>query len=270
MEVLQELFTQSPFKDLGENELKKIAHTIHLSEFPEGTRLIEHDKMVHQIGFIKSGSADLVVRDIGGNEITCGSLKKGDFFGEMSVFADGTSPISIVCAEPVACYIQNREDFLRMIKTYPNLRPFFHQAALNRILSVSQTINGSKVEFRLRTTGLLGAPRSIRKSLLYIEKNYMERLTLYEVARESGMSKYHFSRVFKVETGRSFSGYLNRKRIEVAKSLMEYQDMNITEACFAVGFNDLSYFSRVFRKLEGITPSSYRKDIRIGRQKQFA
>jgi len=270
VEVLQEFFTQSPFKDMGENELRKIVHTIHLKEFPEGTRLIEHDKMVHRFGFIKSGSAGLVVRNLDGNEITCGSLKKGDFFGEMSVFADGTSPISIICAEPVACYLQKREDFLRMIKTYPKLRDFFYQIALNHILRVSQMINGSKVEFKLGTTRLPEAPRSIRKSLLYIEKNYMQRLTLDDVARESGMSKYHFSRVFKAETGRSFGGHLNRKRIEVAKSLIEYQDMNITELCFAVGFNDLSYFSRVFRSLEGITPSSYRRDMRIDRRKRFA
>ena len=261
MEVLQELFTQSPFKDLGENELKKIAHTIHLGEFSEGTHLVKQYKMVHRIGFIKSGSAGLVVRDMDGNEITCGFLKKGDLFGETCVFADGTSMVSIVCKEPISGYIQSKEDFLCMIKTYPNLRDFFCRTALNRMLNISQMINGSKVKARLVTTGLPRTHQGIRKSFLYIEKNYMEPLTLDAVARESGMSKYHFSRVFKVEAGRSFGGYLNRKRIEVAKSLIEYQDMNITEACFAVGFNDLSYFSRVFRKLEGITPSSYRKDL---------
>lgn len=268
MEVLQELFTQSPFKDLGENELKKIAHTIRLKEFSERTYLIKQDRMIHQFGFIKSGSANLVVRDIDGNEITCGFLKKGDCFGEMSVFADEISPFSIICAEPVAAYIRSREDFFHMIEICPNLRNFFCQTALNRILNVFQTINVS-VKFRPGTTGFPKAPQGIRKSLLYIEKNYMEPLTLDEVASESGMSKYHFSRVFKAETGRSFSGYLNRKRFEVAKSLMEYHDMNITEACFAVGFNDPSYFSRVFRRLEGITPSSYRKGLRIDRRKRF-
>ncbi|MCD6150434.1 MAG: helix-turn-helix domain-containing protein [Deltaproteobacteria bacterium] len=269
MEVVQKLFTQSPFKDLEKNELEKIVNTLRVKKFPEGTRLIEQDKMVHQFGFIKSGSASLVVRDIDDSEITCGSLNKGDFFGEMSVFADGTSPISIVCAEPVTGYIRSREDFFHMIKTYPNLKDFFCQSALNRMLNVFQIINVSKAEFRLRTIGLPRVPQGIRKSLLYIDKNYMEPLTLDEVARESGVSKYHFSRVFKAETGRSFSGHLNRKRIEVAKSLMEYHDMNITEACFAVGFNDLSYFSRVFRKLEGITPSVYLRDLRIDRQKRF-
>jgi len=268
VEVLQKLFTQSPFRDLRDNELKKIARTIQIREFPEGTYLIEQGRMIHRFGFIKSGSAGLVVRDIDGNEITCGFLKKGDCFGEMSVFADVISPFSIICAEPVAAYIRSREDFFQIITTYPNLRNFFCQTALNRMLNVFQTINVS-VKFRPGTTGFPKAPQGIRKSLLYIEKNYMEPLTLDEVARKSGMSKYHFSRVFKAETGRSFSGYLNQKRIEAAKILMEYHDMNITEACFAVGFNDLSYFSRVFRKLEGVTPSSYRKGLRIDRRKRF-
>ncbi|MDY6852662.1 MAG: helix-turn-helix transcriptional regulator [Thermodesulfobacteriota bacterium] len=71
-----------------------------------------------------------------------------------------------------------------------------------------------------------------------------------------------FSRVFKNKTGRSFKEYLNRVRIEMAKKLMKEKEMNVSEACFTVGFNDLSYFSRVFHNLEGTTPSSYRKNSR--------
>ncbi|MCD6262263.1 MAG: helix-turn-helix domain-containing protein [Deltaproteobacteria bacterium] len=267
MEFLQELFTRNPFRDLGENQLKNIVHTIQLKEFPEGTYLIEQDKTIQHFGFIKSGSASLVFHNTDGNEITCGFLKKGDCFGEISVFTNGTSPISIVCTKPVAGYIQTTKDFFHMIETYPGLKSFFCQSALNRILNVFQTINLSKAEGNLRTTGPPKVPQGIRKAILYIEKNYMEPLTLDEVARESGMSKYHFSRFFKAKTGCSFSEYLNQKRVEAAKSLMQYHDMNITEVCFAVGFNDLSYFSRVFRKQEGVCPSSYRKRLRADRQK---
>jgi AraC-like DNA-binding protein len=95
----------------------------------------------------------------------------------------------------------------------------------------------------------------------YIEENYTTPLTLDEVAKANAMSRFHFSRVFKMKTGLSFKEFLNWTRIEAAKSLMREKEMNVTEACFAVGFNDVSYFTRVFRTLQGVTPSTYRKGL---------
>jgi AraC-like DNA-binding protein len=54
---------------------------------------------------------------------------------------------------------------------------------------------------------------------------------------------------------------LNRKRVAAAKEMLRSEDMNISEAGFAVGYNDLSYFSRVFRSIEGISPSDFRKSL---------
>ena len=102
---------------------------------------------------------------------------------------------------------------------------------------------------------------NIERALHFIEKKLEEPLTLEEVARESGVSKYYFSRIFKASTGRSFKEYLTQKRIDRAKSLLTNEDLNITEVCFLVGFNDLAYFDRVFRRKEGMTPSSYRKQF---------
>jgi AraC-like DNA-binding protein len=103
--------------------------------------------------------------------------------------------------------------------------------------------------------------RIVEPAVRYIEENYTTPLTLDEVANANAMSRFHFSRVFKLKTGLSFKKFLNRTRIKAAKSLMREEEMNVTEACFAVGFNDLSYFTRVFRVLEGVTPSSYRKGL---------
>jgi AraC-like DNA-binding protein len=105
-------------------------------------------------------------------------------------------------------------------------------------------------------------PRVIRKALVYIEKNFMNPLSLDEVAKVNAMSRYHFSRIFKLKTGFSFKDYINSKRIQRAKYLIENEDMNVTEAAFAVGYNDLSYFSRVFQKQEGLSPSKYKKSFR--------
>jgi len=66
--------------------------------------------------------------------------------------------------------------------------------------------------------------------------------------------------------GKSFKKYLNERRIKMAEALLRDEEMNVTEVCFAVGFNDLSYFDRVFRQAKGMTPSSYRKHLLLKKQ----
>lgn len=257
MITLQEISEKHPFKDLEKNALLKIASTFRPCKFSSGTPIVVQDQIIEQIGFITTGSANLYIRDPNGNKIIFGSIKKNDFFGVMAVIADRLSMFSVICQEQTICQVQDRKDFFRFIKTYAILKDFFYHEALKRIWNSHQAI----YKFRdiSPKTQLPKIPRILEKSLLHIDKNYREPLTLGVVARESGMSKCHFSRIFKDRMGFSFKEYLNRKRIEAAKSLMRDQDMNVSEACFEVGFNDLSYFSRVFRKLEGVNPSRYRR-----------
>jgi len=105
----------------------------------------------------------------------------------------------------------------------------------------------------------MAAHENIEKALLFIEENLDRPITLSEVSKESGMSKYHFARTFKAVTGITFKTYHNQRRIEAAKALLRNPGTRVTDACYHVGFNDISYFNRVFRRLEGMNPSSYRK-----------
>ena len=100
---------------------------------------------------------------------------------------------------------------------------------------------------------------NIAKALQFVKQNFMRQITLDEISRECGMSKYHFTRIFKDVTGITFRKYHNKTRIEASKILLKKQELNITQICYAVGFNDASYFSRVFRKFEGISPVLYKK-----------
>jgi len=97
------------------------------------------------------------------------------------------------------------------------------------------------------------------RTLHFIEKNLNKPLTLSEVSIECGISKWHLGRTFKALTGMTFKTHHNRRRIETAKKLLKYTRMGVTEVCYEVGFNDISYFNKVFRKLEGISPSAYQK-----------
>ncbi len=101
----------------------------------------------------------------------------------------------------------------------------------------------------------------IEKALLYIEENLDKPLTLAEVSQKCFMSKYHFTRVFKKVSGQTFKEYHNEKRIEKAKLLLSGSPLRITEVCYEVGYNDISYFNRIFRRYVGMTPSTYRKQL---------
>jgi two-component system response regulator YesN len=100
---------------------------------------------------------------------------------------------------------------------------------------------------------------NIAKAVHFIDTHYIMPLSLGEVAKESGMSKFYFARAFKSVTGTTFKNYHNQKRIEKAKKMLLQQKTSITDVCFSTGFNDVSYFNRVFKKIEGSSPSCFKK-----------
>jgi len=99
--------------------------------------------------------------------------------------------------------------------------------------------------------------RDIERAIDFVEKRLSEPISLDEVARESGFSKFHFTRLFKSHTGMTFKTYHNLKRIEKAGRLLKQGDLSVSEVCYELGFNDLSYFDRVFRRFTGRCPSDY-------------
>lgn len=98
----------------------------------------------------------------------------------------------------------------------------------------------------------------IHRAVQYVSAHYPEKITLEEVARRAYLSPTYFSRVFKEEMGESFTAYLNRVRIEKSKELLRHDSIRLTDIAFAVGFEDQSYFTKVFKKLVGMPPLQYR------------
>jgi AraC-like DNA-binding protein len=84
---------------------------------------------------------------------------------------------------------------------------------------------------------------------------------LDEVSRHVGLSRNHFCRVFKHETGITFTEYLARLRVEKAKELLADVRVRITEAADRAGFNSISQFNRVFRRYAGSSPTEYRRRL---------
>ena len=93
----------------------------------------------------------------------------------------------------------------------------------------------------------------------FMERWYARDLSLAEIAEAAGLSEQHFCRIFKRNTGMTPIEFLTKKRIAEAKTLLSDTEMTISEIGRAVGFSDRSYFTSVFRKYEGFSPSDYKK-----------
>jgi AraC-like DNA-binding protein len=105
-------------------------------------------------------------------------------------------------------------------------------------------------------------PRSLAPVILYVKKHLEKPLTRERVARACNLSPSYLSRLLKSSTGYAFSELLNRSRTDFACSLLEHTNLTASEVAFAAGFNDQSYFTRVFRRYQGMTPGRYRADHR--------
>lgn len=98
----------------------------------------------------------------------------------------------------------------------------------------------------------------ISKARAYIAHRQHEVLTLNEVAKAVNMSSFYFCKTFKKATGMTFTDYLARIRIEKVKNLLLNPHKRISEAAYECGFQSLSQFNRVFRKIVGESPTDYR------------
>lgn len=100
---------------------------------------------------------------------------------------------------------------------------------------------------------------TIYKALDYIKRNFNKRITLEEVAGQVYLNPSYFSKIFKNEMKTTFVSYVNRIRINAAKNLLTDISIPLTDVSCIVGFEDQSYFTKVFKKATGVTPGKYRE-----------
>lgn len=103
----------------------------------------------------------------------------------------------------------------------------------------------------------------LRKAIDYIQEHYSEQVTLNEVAENIYVSTFYISRMFKKELGKSFVDYLNDVRIEKSKELLKDIKYKTYEVAEIVGISDPHYFSKLFKKYSGMTPSEYRESLTL-------
>ena len=101
----------------------------------------------------------------------------------------------------------------------------------------------------------------VKNAMKYIDEHYSEKLTLPEVAEKTYVSQWHLSKLLNKEMKKSFSEILNEIRIKRAKKLLEDSSLRIGDVAREVGFLDFAHFSRVFKKVEGISANEYRNHM---------
>lgn len=97
----------------------------------------------------------------------------------------------------------------------------------------------------------------VRRALEHIEARYAEPLSLDELARTAALSRFHFSRVFREQVGKSPYAYLQHVRLQRAAELLGRGRASVTEAAYGTGFTDLGRFGRKFKQAYGCTPSAF-------------
>jgi AraC-like DNA-binding protein len=104
-------------------------------------------------------------------------------------------------------------------------------------------------------------PPVVTRAKEFMQQNHTEDLSLGQVAKAVNTSTFYFCKLFKKVTGINFTDYLSRVRIEKAKNLLLNPNLRISEIAYEVGFQSLTHFNRVFKKLLGQSPTEYRDKL---------
>lgn len=148
-------------------------------------------------------------------------------------------------------HFRDRSEYLESVmatQDYERLRTWF----LDKITIACDYISSFREE---QYSGI------VTKAKKYIDANFHNEISLDEVSQVVNISPYYFSKVFKDETGENFMKYLTNIRIEKAKELLADRNNTIKEVCLSVGYSDPNYFSRIFKKSVGITPTEFRGEV---------
>lgn len=150
---------------------------------------------------------------------------------------------------------------LEELSSYPS-GDINHVIALSEIMSTLVHADHIVMESRSEADDFSEheqCPNLINSILNFVTDNYAENITLSDAAKSVYVNRSHLSRIFNREMHCNFRSYLNGIRIEKAKDLLCRSELNIAEICNQVGFCDQSYFNKIFKQMENVTPGQYRK-----------
>lgn len=148
-------------------------------------------------------------------------------------------------------------------------RALMRMEAMDELGRLSEMINILPFIFTTSDHCLIGKPIKIERDIRrmqriaeYVMAHYVHPIALDDIAAHIGMNRSSFCIFFKRIKGMTFSQFVSRYRMETACELLRTSEMQVSEICYAVGFNDLPHFIRVFTSTYGLSPAKYRKAAR--------
>lgn len=142
-------------------------------------------------------------------------------------------------------------EIIRIIKGKPVNCDYIVSNIITSILTQLIILNGQSSQ-----TAIL--PEYLTKTIRYIDQHYKEEISLDNLSREIGISKYYLLKQFKKYYGTTITEYQIMNRLNYTKELLRYTDKSISEISFECGINHTSHFIKLFKKHEGVTPLQYR------------
>jgi len=103
---------------------------------------------------------------------------------------------------------------------------------------------------------------AVKKARNIIEESILGRISIKELAKDVGLSPSHLGFLFKSETGMTITKFIEEKRIARSRELLQISDLKVSEIAIRSGYEDVNYFCRIFKKVEGVPPSTFRKKFR--------
>jgi AraC-like DNA-binding protein len=146
-----------------------------------------------------------------------------------------------------ACFSDGRNDQIR---------------ALSYFMMILDEINGQLSRGNSASGSVTQTPLLLKKILTYVAENTAEIQSVKEISSELGLTPQYLSGYFSKQVGTPLKNYIQAKKIALAKNMLE-KGTDVTRTCYECGFNDCSYFIKVFKKYVGMTPLTYKQKTGI-------
>lgn len=127
---------------------------------------------------------------------------------------------------------------------------------LGMLITIAQSNEQHPIGHQLTDTEI-----RMERIKVYISCNYNHGICIDSIARHIGMNRSSLCTFFRRQTGQTLVDAINARRLEVARNLLRRRELTIQQVCFESGFNDVPYFCRLFKRVEGITPKCYRESV---------
>ncbi|HEU5139234.1 MAG TPA: response regulator transcription factor [Bacillales bacterium] len=192
------------------------------------------------------------------------AVKDGDSDGALSAFERYVPELSDA-PETIQSRLRNLSFMLAKLAEEmgisAQMTPLYTEDADNRQMREWARVRVARAAEQIHLWQSENAYSLLEEARRYIDSRYHESITLEKVAVHVELSPYYFSKLFKEYNGSTFIEYLTEVRIRRAKTLLKSTRMSLKEICFEVGYHDPNYFSRVFKKSAGRSPSQYRASV---------